>query len=180
MAQGNFLTCLAFVLRWEGGKDDDPSDPGGRTFEGIEQREYDAWCKLKSLPKGDVWECPQVTVTDIYRASYWNPYCDLLPSGLDLMFFDTAVNEGPHEAIIFLQRALKVVDDGHYGVVTAAAMKAVIDTKGLVKTFAAERKAHYELLPLHNRRLKKFLRGWLNRDADCVEVATKMAGENHG
>jgi lysozyme family protein len=170
----NFLPCLAFVLKWEGGKDDDPADPGGRTFEGIEQREYNAWCKLRHLPGGDVWQCPQVTVTDIYRVSYWNPYCDALPVGLDLMFFDTAVNEGPAEAVIFLQAVLGVRPDGHFGVITGAAVKSITDVKTVVMQMSQARQAHYKALPLKNKRLKKFLRGWLNRDADCVEVAMKM------
>lgn len=173
----NFAVSLQFVLKWEGGKDDDPDDPGGRTFEGITQKEYDAWCSLKSLPHGDVWQCPQITVTDIYRASYWNPYGDSLPAGIDLMFFDCAVNEGPREAVLFLQRALGVKVDGHFGVVTAARLKENTNTAALVRYMSAARGQHYRSLPIRNRRLAKFLKGWLNRNADCLENALKLIPE---
>jgi lysozyme family protein len=172
----NFTAALQFVLRWEGGKDDDPDDPGGRTFEGITQTEYDAWCVLKNLLHGDVWLCPQVTITDIYRASYWNPYCDGLPAGVDLMFFDVAVNEGPREAVLFLQRALGIKADGHFGVVTAAILKTHILLVRLLQDMSREREQHYRSLPIRNRKLAKFLRGWLNRNVDCLETALKLTG----
>src|SRR5215475_4531591 len=100
---GNFSACLAFDERQdiEGGNDDDPQDPGGRTSRGIEQREYDAWNHLHGAPTGDVWTAPQHTIDAIFEHSYWQPYCDVLPLGIDLMYFDTAVNEGPHKATLF-------------------------------------------------------------------------------
>lgn len=172
--RGNFQPCLAFVLKWEGGNDDDPADPGGRTSRGIEQREWDGFCKLHGMSESDVWNMPQILCNEIYQTSYWNPYCDVLQAGLDLMFFDTAVNEGPREAVIFLQRALKLTADGHFGVVTASTVKAITDVKTMISLLSAERAAHYNGIVQVHPRLKKYLRGWMNRNRDCLATAQKM------
>ena len=42
-AAQRFNACVQLVLQDEGGNDDDPDDPGGRTSRGIEQSEWDAW-----------------------------------------------------------------------------------------------------------------------------------------
>jgi lysozyme family protein len=172
--RANFQPCYAFIRKWEGGNDDDSADPGGRTSRGVEQREWDAFCKLHSMPESDVWTMPEILCTEIYQSSYWNPYCDVLPGGLDLMFFDTSVNEGPREAIIFLQRALHITADGHFGVVTAAAVRAITDVKTMISQLSDERKAHYDGIVQVHPRLKKFLRGWMNRNRDCLVTAQKM------
>lgn len=174
--RGNFRACLAFDERKdiEGGNDDDPQDPGGRTSRGITQTEYDAWQVLHKAVKGDVWKAPQATIDAIYEHSYWNPYCDLLPRGLDLMYFDTAVNEGAHEAVLFLQRALKITDDGHFGVVTAAAVRVISDSPvrvaNFVKYMADERRAAYHRM----RRFRRFGGGWLARVAKCEQASLEM------
>jgi lysozyme family protein len=172
---GNFSHCLAFVLVWEGGNDDDPDDPGGRTSRGIEQSEYDAWCHLHGAPKGDVWHAPDGTIAEIYQQQYWLPYCDMLPAGLDLMYFDTAVNEGPGKAVSFLQLALKGLDvDGHFGLRTAAAVKSITDVRGVITTMSVRRAAHYESLAMYNRKMVKFFKGWMSRNRACLKRALEM------
>lgn len=174
---GNFQACLAFTERpdIEGLKcDDDPHDPGGRTYRGIEQTEYDAWNYLHHVSTGDVCKAQPAVLSAIYEHSYWQPYCDLLPKGADLMHFDTAVNEGPVPAVTFLQRALKIHADGHFGVVTAASVRQCIATggvKSLISNFANERRAAYH-------RMKQFGRygeGWLDRVSKCEQAALEMA-----
>src|SRR5690348_13605429 len=88
----NFPKSLAFVLKNEGGNDDDPADHGGRTSRGITQREYDAWRTEHSLPTQDVWVAPQSDIDAIYHDEYWEPLCDDFPSGIDYLYFDMAVN----------------------------------------------------------------------------------------
>jgi lysozyme family protein len=165
--QANFPACLKFILKWEGGNDDDPDDPGGRTSRGVTQREYDAWCSLHKSPTGDVWKCTDATVESIYHQAYWNPYCDALPAGVDLMFFDIAVNCGMHEAIILLQRALRVTADGHFGMVTAATVRGVNDVASLLRTIAEELVGYYKSI----RGFRKYGKGWMNRTEDCLNRA---------
>ena len=169
----NFPKALAFVLRAdiEGGNDDDPEDSGGRTSRGITQREYNAYCSLHHSNAGDVWNMSAATCEQIYHVSYWNPFCGLLPSGLDLVFFDEAVNAGPHEAILILQRVLGVKDDGHFGVVTAdevVHMGRFHDTEAAMDVFTLERKRVYREM----KQFRHFGKGWLAR-ADKALAAGK-------
>ena len=43
MATTDFEYCMRSVLAFEGGKVDNPNDPGGRTNQGVIQRVYDAF-----------------------------------------------------------------------------------------------------------------------------------------
>lgn len=173
---GNFQACLAFDERKdiEGGNDNDPQDLGARTSRGITQREYDAWQHLHNGAQGDVWQAPQAIINAIYEHSYWAPYCDLLPRGVDLMYFDIAVNEGPVKAVLFLQRALKIPDDGHFGVVTASAIKQIgigAAVKDVITRMADERRSDYRRM---RRLFKRFGEGWLARVSKCEAAAVGM------
>jgi lysozyme family protein len=62
MTAANFSRCLTLVLASEGGNDDDPDDPGGRTSRGITQREYDAYRKTRRNLPSDVWKASQSAI----------------------------------------------------------------------------------------------------------------------
>jgi lysozyme family protein len=157
MAASNFPASLKLVLKSEGSNDDDPADHGGRTSRGITQREYDAWRHEKGAAPLDVWQAPEADIDRIYHDEYWMPYCDLLPVGSDYMFFDMAVNSGPHEAAVLLQRALGVNADGRIGPVTRQAITRA-SPPVLIINYSAMKSAFYK--SLHQ---PKFLKGWLNR-----------------
>src|SRR6267154_1528974 len=108
----NFDRCLAFVLKEEGGNDDDPNDHGGRTSRGITQREWDKFRLTHPDRPEDVWKASDADIRTIYHDEYWKPHCSSLVSGLDLVYFDFAVNAGPRQAIKTLQKVLMVVVDG--------------------------------------------------------------------
>ena len=168
--QENFSKSLAFVLKDEGGNDDDPADHGGRTSRGITQREYTAWLGEQALPDKDVWAATQAEIEAIYHEEYWEPFCDLFPSGIDYLYFDMAVNAGPHRAAVLLQRALGVVDDGRIGPVTREAV-ANIDAKNLIVDYTAAKRNFY--ISLHQPR---FTKGWLNRCNNVQANAISMLG----
>lgn len=166
--EANWKQSLAWVLTSEGGNDDDPDDPGGRTHNGITQREYNAYCQIAGLAQGDVWKCPDPVRDDIYHRSYWLPYCPTLPPGVDYVFFDASVNTGSHQAVVHLQRALQALhpdleihDDGHIGVVTSAALSDTRFTgiNALLDQFAQERVKSYKQF----RGYWKYGKGWLSR-----------------
>lgn len=169
----NFPACLAEILRQEGGNDDDPHDPGGRTSRGITQREWDAYCKSTHRDQSDVWHAPASAVEDIYRTNYWDPYCGLLPAGLDLLFFDMSVNQGLHEAVILSQRGLGVTADGHIGAVTKEAVQALVTLQAhqeVITRVTAARIKFYKSL----RTWKYFGRGWMNRVNEIEGMALNM------
>jgi lysozyme family protein len=168
----NFTKSLALVLGSEGGNDDDPEDHGGRTSRGITQREYDAWCAERGYPGGDVWNAKQEDIDAIYRTEYWIPYCDGLPAGVDYMFFDMAVNAGPHRAAVLLQRAARVTADGRIGPITRMAI-ADTNPATLIARFTAQKGIFYRAISTHPGQ-RKFLRGWLNRNASVNANACRM------
>src|SRR6266545_3678767 len=141
--EANWEYCLKAILLVEGGNDDDPHDPGGRTSRGIIQREYNAYRRLNKLPPQDVWKASSAEIAAIYHTSYWIPYCADLPNGVDLEFFDMAVNAGMHEAIILLQRALGVKADGHIGIVTRTAISNIAP-RNFVAFYSTQRRLFYQ------------------------------------
>src|SRR5437660_228289 len=90
-----FSVCLPFVLDQEcyfpadwtntktephGNFCDDVHDPGGKTFMGITQNEYDNDRKRDGKVCRDVRQMTRDEGTEIYLWSYWKPHCDSLPS----------------------------------------------------------------------------------------------------
>jgi lysozyme family protein len=170
MTAANFQKSLAFVLQDEGGNDDDPQDHGGRTSRGITQREYDAWRAEQGSKPRDVWTATDYEISTIYHNEYWEPYCDDFPTGIDYLYFDMAVNAGPHRAAVLLQRALGVTDDGRIGPITRQAA-AEADPLVLIHKYTAAKRDFYQ--SLHQPR---FIKGWLNRCNDVQNNATAMIG----
>jgi len=120
----NYAQALKQVLKYEGGKVDDPRDPGGRTAYGITQDTYDAWRKKQGLPNADVFTISQTEVASIYKYEYWDAICgDDLPSGVDFAVFDYAVNSGVSKAAKTLQSVVGVTQDGQIGPQTIQAAK---------------------------------------------------------
>lgn len=168
MSAPNWPASLALLLKSEGGNDDDPLDHGGRTSRGVTQREYDAWRRLKGRVTRDVWVASDDEIAAIYREQYWNPYCDGLPIGLDYLYFDMAVNAGPHRAAILLQRALGVTADGRIGPITLETLSKANPTV-LIAAFSTAKEQFYR--SLHQPR---FIKGWLNRVAATRASSLKM------
>jgi lysozyme family protein len=168
MVASNFEASLKLVLVSEGGNDDDPDDHGGRTSRGITQREYDAWRAEQNLPILDVWQAPQVDIVSIYHDEYWEPYCDLIPIGLDYIYFNNCVLDGPYRATVLLQEALGVTADGRVGPITRQAI-ASADPKTVIPAISSASAAFYQAL--HQ---PKFIKGWLNRVASVEKAALAM------
>ncbi|HLH92058.1 MAG TPA: glycosyl hydrolase 108 family protein [Xanthobacteraceae bacterium] len=176
-----FLACLPFTLAqecphpadWSNPRNfsDDAHDPGGKTMCGIIQREYDAWRKAHGLPVRDVRKLAQDEGYAIYYANYWHPHADDLPPGLDLDYFDAAVNEGAMEANRILQFALGVPADGTWGPQTAAAVAGIHDRHAAVVAFTTRREAVYRAF----RGFQYFGKDWERRSAEIGAQALQMA-----
>jgi lysozyme family protein len=169
-ALSNFRKCLPLLLEHEGGNDDDPRDPGGRTSRGILQREWDVWRLSHPGLPSDVWQAPQDQVEAIYKQKYWDALsCDELPSGVDYAVFDYGVNSGLSRAAKVLQRLVGADVDGEIGPKTIAATLPV-DPKTLVGQICDERLAF--LQGLHT--WPTFGRGWSRRVSEVRGVAETM------
>jgi len=168
--------CLPFVLKWEGGYSNHPSDRGGATMRGIIQSVYDLWRRAAGLPSAPVKEISDSDVREIYRRRYWIlSKANLLPAPLDLIHFDTAVNCGTNGAAKLLQRSLGIKADGVIGPVTLAAVRSQTETGAEVKALCDEyidrRDQRYRDIVAGRASQEVFLNGWLNRTKDLRKAA---------
>ncbi len=159
-----FLKALQFTLPAEGGRVDNPVDPGGRTNKGIIQSVYNAYRRSKNLPQADVFNISDQEVSDIYFNNYWKPaQCNAMVLPLAVVQFDTAVNFGVGGAVQFLQEALGLPADGVFGPQTQAAFQTN-NTKALANKVVDGRIAYRRQRVAERPSQGIFLQGWLNRD----------------
>jgi lysozyme family protein len=126
----DFETAYDRVMGHEAGYVNDPNDPGGETKWGISKRSY-PHLDIKSLTREDA--------RAIYRRDFWQRIrADKLADGVAYQLFDFAVNSGIETAIRYLQRALLVADDGHWGPRSQAAADASSESD-LILLLNAER-----------------------------------------
>ncbi|MGJ3231573.1 MAG: glycoside hydrolase family 108 protein [Oceanicaulis sp.] len=154
----DFDRALEVVLRWEGGFVDHPDDPGGATNLGITLATLSAW-RGAEVTAEDVRALTHAEARDIYRDRYWAAAsCAAFDPGVAVMVFDAAVNHGPRQAALFLQRAAGVRADGDIGPITRAAVDAA-DPAALCEEIAARRMAFYGALSTFDT----FGLGWSRR-----------------
>jgi lysozyme family protein len=173
MAASSYGEALARLLVHEGGNDDDPRDPGGRTSRGILQREWDVWRRGHPGLPADVWRAPQDEIEAIYRQNYWNALrCDDLPAGVDYAVFDYGVNSGIGRAAKVLQRMVATAVDGEVGPGTIAATKRA-NAAALIAAICDERLAFLQGL----RTWPTFGKGWGRRVREVRAAALAMVAK---
>lgn len=156
----NYARAMKIELVYEGGKDDDPVDPGGRTNQGVIQREFSAWLLKNGKPARDVF-----TMTDAERdAIYYQNYgakihFDELPPGVDLVMLDGAINSGVSQSIKWCQRAIGITADGVLGVVTLQRIQDHPDHDALIAGICFRRMAFLRAL----KTFYHFGKGWTAR-----------------
>jgi lysozyme family protein len=167
----DFADCIALVLQFEGGNDDDPQDPGGRTSRGILQREWNVWRQTRPDLPSDVWQAPQDQILAIYQQKYWDALCcDSLPAGVDYAVFDYGVNSGIGRSAKVLQGFVGAQVDGEIGPQTIAAT-AQADAGTLVNQICDERLKFLQGLGTFQR----FGRGWTTRVQGVRQGSLRMA-----
>lgn len=136
-----FKRALSFILRWEGGYVNNPSDKGGATNMGITQYTYNSWLKSLGLASRDVRHITRSEVEQIYYKNYWRKAgCHNMSPKFALLAFDTAVNMGLARVNQFLR---------------------VAEWKYPEKFIEAREAKYRELAKYGNQKI--FLNGWLNR-----------------
>lgn len=174
MTAANWPFCLRKILAAEGGKVDDPQDPGGRTNKGITQRVYDAWRRADGVKPRDVYLMTDNECGVIYHEQYWSPVQgDALPSGLDYAVVDYAVNSGVARAAMALQSLVGAAADGKIGPLTLKAVAAA-STTDLIDRLCANRLSFLQRLSTWPR----FGAGWSNRVKAVHAVAIELASSH--
>jgi lysozyme family protein len=174
----NYSRSFGLILQSEGGFTTDPRDPGNRlpdgrpgsTNLGVTQANWEAyvgrpvtWAEMQALT-------PEI-VKPFYKKEYWDKVrADELPTPIDYLMFDFAVNAGPVRSIKIMQKAVGTVQDGILGPKTMRAIKAVPVGK-LIADFSDEKEWWYKSL-----KNKTYERGWLNRVAKVENNSIGMIG----
>lgn len=169
-AAARFARCLAFVLQYEGGFVNDPRDPGGATNHGITIATLGAWMHQRASVE-DVRNLPAYTAAAIYRNNYWGRGDDL-PAGIDLLYFNAAVNCGQTHAAEFLQDACGAVPDGKVGPATIAQVQSA-SVPVVIEKFVAAHTDFYRSRP----GFRVYGKGWLNRLSAAKALATTWSND---
>ena len=172
----NFENALDLVLKSEGGFETQSTDSGnhlpdgraGSTNLGVTQANWETyvghpvtWNDMKALTREKV--------APFYKRKYWDVvHGDDLPTPIDYMAFDLAVNTGPGRAIKLLQEAIGTTPDGSLGPLSLSAIHS-IPVKLLVERFTDTKEKFYK--SLNN---PTYEHGWLNRVASVEVSALKM------
>jgi lysozyme family protein len=166
----NFEQALAHVLESEGGFVNHPADPGGMTNLGVTKRVWEEWVGHDVDEKTMRGLTPEL-VGPMYKAKYWDKVKgDDLPSGVDYVVFDAAVNSGSGRAAKWLQACVGVEQDGGIGPKTLAAVKAF--EGDLIGDYNKRRLSFLTDLPHWGT----FGKGWSRRVASVQNEAQGMVG----
>jgi lysozyme family protein len=167
----NFESAFAHVLKSEGGFVNHPADPGKITNLGVTQRVWEEWVGHDVDEKTMRGLTPEM-VKPLYKQKYWDRVRgDDLPSGVDYVVFDAAVNSGTGRAAKWLQACVGVEQDGGIGPKTLAAVNA-FDAKQLIEDYNKRRLSF--LMDL--KHWDVFGRGWSRRVASVQDDAESMVG----
>lgn len=189
----HFKTCLARLMRIEGGYNNDPADPGAETFRGISRRFHPSWPGWSIIDLAKIHPDFPATlkddaelarlVVDFYHVNYWQRFqgdqVAAVSHSLACELMESSVILGVHKAAGILQRSLNylnrngalypdVVVDGVTGPATLAALAsfAAVDSIDLlVKVLNILQGAHFLAVIDQNPTQEKFARGWLARVA---------------
>jgi lysozyme family protein len=152
-----FDRAMKFVLRWEGGYVNHPSDPGGETNFGISK---------KAHPDVDIANLTEGGAKDIYRVEYWDKVRgDDLPDEIAVAIMDYAVNSGVARASRALQTVVHAGVDGQIGDNTVAQVKVAADLMGskVVATQIVMQRSDFLCGLLSNPDMVVFMKGWMRR-----------------
>lgn len=158
----NFEAAFAHTVGIEGGFTQNPKDRGNWTTGKIgvgELKGTKYGISAMAYPHLDIANLGIIDARAIYMRDYWTPsHCDILPSGIDALVFDMAVNHGNFRALKILQEALGVTTDGIIGPVTLAAIQKADHAK-LLEEITARRGVYYGNIPSFDT----FGLGWMRR-----------------
>ena len=164
----NFDTAFERIIGHEGGYSDDPRDRGNWTSGKIgigELKGTKYGIAAHAYPYLDIKNLTLQQAKDIYFRDYWEILGNA-HSAIKFQMFDAAVNHGYGNAIRFLQRAVRVADDGQWGQISQSSLD-LMDHNDVLLRFVAYRLRFWASL----QKFDTYGRGWTNRGADNLLFA---------
>lgn len=163
----DFRVCIDNLLYEEGLL---TKDHAGWTKYGITLRSLDVDIDRDGdVDSNDVRSLTRVDAVAFYEKNFWlkNGYDKIIPTEVASKVFSLAVNMGPRQANILLQRALKslkisVKETGKIDNPTIQAVNTVASYT-LLPAIKSEAAGFYRMLVSKNPAYKKYLKGWLKR-----------------
>ena len=183
---------IPFILKWEGGFVNDPTDRGGATNKGVTIATYEAYCRQKGLPRPTVEQLkniPDAHWRDIIKTMFWDKWHadDIHSQKVANILVDWVWLSGVH-GIKKPQALLGVKADGIVGNKTLSAVNFA-DPEELfaalykervkfINAIVARSVAAYEKKigrPAPEKEWlkhtqKRFAKGWLNRLAEIKKL----------
>lgn len=165
----DFEKAIPVVLEHEGGYVNNPNDNGGATNYGISLRFLVTIDPTATID--DIKEMTKNKAIGLYKKHWWDKYNygEIDSQLIANKVFDMAVNMGPQQAHILLQKAVNsagpvnvLLCDGILGSETLRWTNR-IDDSILIKKLSEQAALYYVKLVYNKSNLVEFLRGWLNR-----------------
>ena len=166
--QSNWKKSFDLILEAEGGYANDPHDTGGMTNLGVTRAVWEQWVGRPSNEK-EMRSLTAAMVEPLYHRNFFDACkCDSLPTPIDYLVFDFAVNAGVGRSAKTLQSVVGTTQDGAIGPET---LKAVgrMNVRDLIEMFSHAKIEYYK--SLHNQYYET---GWLNRVATVKTTALSM------
>lgn len=165
----NFEESFSHLIKSEGGYTNIDKDNGGETNLGVTKAAWAAYLG-RAVQAGEMKALTVEMVKPFYKSQYWDKVKgDSLPSGVDYMAFDFAVNAGVGQSSKFVQRAVGAVADGAIGPATLALVNKA-SPRAVILGITNQKEAFYRGIVERNASQSMFLKGWLNR---CKDVEAK-------
>lgn len=176
MAAMNFDAAFDVLIGHEGGLSLDTQDPGnwtgGKVGKGsLKGTKYGV--SAASFPFEDIKNLTLARAKELYRLNYWNAVrADDLPTGVDLVVFDLAVNGGVGRAAVHLQKAAVVKVDMKIGPVTLYAVDQM-DPAVLIDRICDSRLAEMQTFATWHR----YRNGWTRRVSEIRFTSKAWAAQ---
>ncbi len=170
----NYDKAFELLIGHEGGFTKDRRDTGnwtgGRVGKGaLKGTKYGI--SAASYPSLDIVNLTLEDAKGIYKEDYWDKCrCDELPSGLDMLVFDIAVNHGTRDGALFLQEGIGAHVDGVIGPRTLKRANTR-DVEKSIKAVSTVRACDYASL----KAVSIYGKGWYRRLVDTTVQAIDMA-----
>ena len=160
------IKLVPFILQWEGGFVNDPTDLGGATNKGVTIGTFREFRKRKGLPAPTVDDLKNISESEwheIFKSLYWDRWkADyILNQSVANILVDWVWASGVR-GILRTQIILGVASDGIVGAKTIAAVNAA-DPKKLFNAIKADRAKFIDEICKVRPKNEKYRKGWMNR-----------------